>query len=97
MEENNKSWIDKIKECPNCHSKLISSITPNLIHYGRKDCPIHGFKGWLSNLDKEKKAIYRKDISIEQVLNFHSLNNEFCLFLMINNFCLILIPKVGTI
>jgi len=62
-----------------CGLDLIFTLTPNLVHYGRLDCPKHGFIKWI----KSPQTIGRNETSkynITQVLYFHKIKNPICFF-----------------
>lgn len=74
--------------CRNCKNKLILTLTPHSVHYGRLDCKWCGFMGWGRNPNSQKIGttselrIGKK--SIEEVCLFHGFENPFC-FMCLRN------------
>lgn len=70
--------------CDVCGSKLIITLTPNLIHYGRIDCPKCKFKGWARNPKSMKIGTTSEKrigkIPIEKVFQLHKINEPCCFF-----------------
>lgn len=71
--------------CETCGSKLILTLTPNNIHYGRLDCPKCGFAGWARNPESPRNKgtnLLRvgNNLTVEGIQNFHGYKKPFCFF-----------------
>jgi 5-methylcytosine-specific restriction endonuclease McrA len=53
-----------INEKCKCGKDLVLTETPNLVHYGRLDCPEHGFIKWVKNPEKPK---YRTETTARSI------------------------------
>lgn len=69
--------------CKTCNSKLILTLTPNNIHYGRLDCPKCGFKGWARNPENPRNKGTKllrvgNNLTVEKIQEFHKYKEPFC-------------------
>jgi len=58
-----------------CGLKLVFTETSNMIHYGKMECPKHGFIRWIKNPDSTNQ---RKKINKNKIKN--KTENERCCF-----------------
>ena len=64
--------------CLNCNGKLIRTLTPKTIHYGRLDCLKCGFVGWARDPQSSRNNTTQKlrigKRSLRQVADFHNFD-----------------------
>lgn len=70
------------KNCSACNKELQFTLTPNNIHFGRLDCPEHGFRGWARNPDSPRIDSKRigNHADISKVMVYHELKEAICFF-----------------
>ena len=71
--------------CEVCNSTLTLTLTPNLPHYGRLDCPKCGFIGWAKNphspRNKGTKLLrVGNKVSVDKIQRYHNFKEPFCFF-----------------
>lgn len=69
--------------CETCGSQLKLTLTKNMIHYGRLDCPKCGFVGWARNPnsprgDGTNNLRTGNRVSVDKIMNYHGFKEPFC-------------------
>ena len=69
--------------CEVCSATLRLTLTPNMVHYGKLDCPRCGFVGWARNPNSPRnkgttllRTGYR--LTVEKIMKFHDFKKPFC-------------------
>ena len=64
-----------------CGSDLEFVETPNLVHYGKLICPVHGFIKWITKPENEGIRTKTSKYGIKDIMKFHNFSGEpFCFF-----------------
>lgn len=68
--------------CIDCDFPLSFTLTPNLTHFAREDCPkCNKFIRWVKHPDKEGLRTKTSRHKIKQIMEYHNYQGEpFCFF-----------------
>ena len=71
--------------CEVCSATLKLTLTPNMSHHGRLDCPRCGFIGWARNPNNPRNKgtkILRTGnrLTVEKIMKYHDFKFPFCFF-----------------
>jgi len=69
--------------CEVCSATLKLTLTPDMMHYGRLDCPRCKFVGWAKNPNNPRntgtkllRTGYR--LTVEKIMKYHDFKEPFC-------------------